>query len=350
MEFDENMSYTQCKPHIFRNVGYLTAQRVSEILSSIRVFGKKVKDQSHLSVEFGDWGKTYPLPPLRAGKSFVFKGLMAVRGGQFPIRFLKQQNLKFFRRVFDEISPWSNIHFHIPLKLQNSRISDLQASLSFELRTAYFGFGFLYKEYEPDDEIMATAKEVQELIALAKLPLKLTAKPKHFLLSKTDKRVKIFRPRRDNDEIPGNIQCTLPNTTLAEILSRFWEFTRNPAFSAGDGDWSLGFLPFDFPKPKDPIKLYNSINQVGFPGNRSRAIIKWHLKDYTCFKDMPLMAKLKKEEVVQTLLDFEFDGRRQCNLDVMCVAQNKFKLHFSLDKEEDVKPLAERLKLRLELY
>ncbi len=331
-------------------MGYLTVQRVSEILSSIRTFGKKVKDQSHLTVEFGDWGKTYPLPPLPAGKSFVFKGLMAVEDGQFPIPFLKQQNLKFFQRVLDEISPWSNIHFHIPLKRQNSRMSHLHASLSFELRAAYFGFGFLYKEYGPDDEIMATAKEVQELIALTNLPLKLQAKPKHFLLTKADERADIFRPRRATDEIPTIVQCTLPGVTLSEIVSRFTAITQNPTFSAGDGDWSLGFPAFDFPKPKDPKKLYNAINRVGFPGKKSRTIINWHLKDYTCFKDMPLMAKLKKEEVVQTLLDFEFDGRRQCNVDVMCAAQDKFKLYFSLDKEEDAEPLAARLKLRLELY
>ncbi len=339
----------QSKPYIYRNKGFISEREVTGFVTSIQSIGKKIKNRTHAAAEFGDWGRTYPLPSLPLGKSFVLSGILKVSDGQLPIRFLKNAKLEFFRRVVDEISPYANIRFDVALKHRTIALRRLEASLTFELGVAFVGFGY---SYHPSDEgaPIAQADATQQIIGLAKLPLNLTIKGKSFILSHTEKTGKIFRPPTQFDEPPTIVKGSLPGLGLQEVVDKYLAFIEHPDFQAGDGSWSIGFPQINFPKPKDFLKLYETINKMGFPGKRAKCEILWHLKDYTCFKEMPFMAELKRDEVVQSLLEFEFDGGRQSQLDLLCKGKDKFKLYFSFDEVEDAEPLAELLKLKLERY
>lgn len=89
---------------------------------------------------------------------------------------------------------------------------------------------------------------------------------------------------------------------------------------------------------------------MGFPGKTARCIMWWQLRDYTFFPDMPRMAELKEQTVAQSLLEFEFDGGRKCQLDASCDEGGNYKLSFSFDKAKDAIPLASLLKMKLEAY
>lgn len=342
------MPYTH-KTYIFRNKGFLSPPQVSEILAQISKTGTKIQNRTHTADEFCDWGNSYPLPPLPLGKSFIFDGLMDVEGGVFPVKFLKTAKSEFFQHVLDEISPWANIHFDIALQHREIELRDLSAGLSLELGQAYVGFTYTFY---PNDEgsPIAQAKAVQEFIKLANLPMSLSIKGNTFKLTHTDKRGSVFRPPSQFDEPPSIVKADLPGSSLDDAVARFRAFVEHPDFKASDGSWSMGFPQIDFPKTKEPLKLYDTINKAGFPGKKAKCIINLHLRDFTYFEEMFRMAKLKKGNAVQSLLEFEFDGGRPCQMDALCTMQNKFKVFFSFDELEDAELLAALFKIKLEEY
>jgi hypothetical protein len=333
------------KPYVYQTK-LLSVEETSNVLTSIETKGKALKNRTEDAPEIAN--RNLPnLPNL--GPDIIIDSISDVEGGPIPAKFIENIKSEFLDSMLKEISPYGVLHLRVSLEHSLGHPEIINGHIMIGRSSIYVGFSFDDKSLQSDPG--ASVAWARQLIDLVGIPVEAEKKNnKYIVRHKQNGRLWIEKTMEElkPEDLPSRIYATLPQLTPIQAVEKFRAFIHRPEFKVKSGRWSAIFDPEK--EQPNPGALLKAINKSGLPIKNTKYAFFWYLKDYTCFKDMQIMAKSHFQSVAQSLLGFEFGNGKSCWLDAACTKQNKYQLYFSFDKKEDFPAVEALLGIKLKEF